>query len=91
MPGIEAAAGHCPIVSTRCGGPEDYIEHGVSGFLVPIGDSNAIASAVSQVLDLDGAQWRAMSSASYEIAKKFDWNRSAEILQQALLQTIEKR
>lgn len=91
MPGIEAAAGHCPIVSTRCGGPEDYVEHGVSGFLVPIGDSDAIANAVSQVLDLGSVQWRAMSCASYEIAKRFDWDRSAEILQNVLLRSVEGR
>jgi len=39
MPGLEAAACHCPIVSTLCGGPEDYVEDGASGFLVPVGDS----------------------------------------------------
>lgn len=91
MPGIEAAACHCPIVSTRCGGPEDYVEDGVSGFLVPVGDSAAIADAVSRVLSLDGARWLAMSQASYEITKRFDWDRSAEILQNELLRALRER
>lgn len=91
MPGIEAAACHCPIVSTRCGGPEDYVEDGVSGFLVPIGDSGAIADAVSRVLNLDRGQWRDMSQASYEISKRFDWDRSAAVLQNELLRALEKR
>ncbi|MDO8312470.1 MAG: glycosyltransferase family 4 protein, partial [Sideroxyarcus sp.] len=91
MPGIEAAACHCPIVSTRCGGPEDYVEDGVSGFLVPIGDSAAIADAVSRVLNLDSARWRAMSQASYEISKQFDWDRSAETLQNALRRALGER
>lgn len=91
MPGIEAAACHCPIVSTRCGGPEDYVDDGVSGFLVPVGDAGAIADAVSRVLNLSGEQWRAMSQASYEISKGFDWDRSAGILQNELLRAVERR
>lgn len=84
MPGLEAAAGHCPIVSTRCGGPEDYVDDGKSGFLVPVGDSSAMADAVSRVLSLDNEQWQSMSSSSYEMSKRFDWDRSARILSDAL-------
>jgi len=89
MPGIEAAACHCPIVSTRCGGPEDYVEHGRSGFLVPIGDADAIAEAVGRVLRLDNEQWRAMSQASYEISRCFDWDRSALLLQNELVRALK--
>jgi glycosyltransferase involved in cell wall biosynthesis len=88
MPGIEASACHCPIVSTRCGGPEDYVEDGVSGFLVPVGDPAAMASAVCNVLNLPEAQWRAMSQASYEISKRFDWDQSAEILENTLVNAL---
>jgi glycosyltransferase involved in cell wall biosynthesis len=84
MPGLEAAAGHCPIVSTRCGGPEDYVDDGKSGYLVPVGDSMAMADAVSRVLSLNDEQWQSMSSASYEMSKRFDWDRSARILSDAL-------
>jgi glycosyltransferase involved in cell wall biosynthesis len=88
MPGLEAAASHCPIVSTRCGGPEDYIEEGISGFLVPVGDSEAMADAVCRVLDLTDDQWCKMSDASYDLSKRFDWERSAEILENALLRAL---
>lgn len=91
MPGLEAAACHCPIVSTRCGGPEDYVEDGVSGFLVPVGDSVAMADAVRRVLELPDEQWRAMSRASYAISRRFDWDRSAEILQNALVHAVAGR
>lgn len=84
MPGIEAAAGHCPIVSTRCGGPEDYVREGVNGFLVEPGDAAAMADRIERVLGLDSDAWARMSAASYEIARGFDWDRSAQTLEGAL-------
>jgi glycosyltransferase involved in cell wall biosynthesis len=91
MPGLEAAACHCPIVSTRCGGPEDYVQDGVSGFLVPVGDSEAMADAVCRVLELPDDRWRSMSRASYEISKCFDWDASAEILETALFNALKEQ
>jgi len=85
MPGLEAAAGHCPLVSTRCGGPEDYVREGVNGYLVDIGDADAMAGAIRSILACDDQEWRAMSAASYTIARDFDWDRSAEILEGAIL------
>jgi glycosyltransferase involved in cell wall biosynthesis len=84
MPGLEAAACHCPIVSTRCGGPEDYVEDGKTGLLVPVGDPASMADAVGKVLDLSDSRWQAMSKASYELSRQFDWDRSAGILESAL-------
>jgi glycosyltransferase involved in cell wall biosynthesis len=91
MPGLEAAAGHCPIVATRSGGPEDYVDDGVSGHLVPVGDAPAMAEAIGRVLDLPGDDWAAMSRASYAVARRFDWDDSAERLEQALLAAVEGR
>ncbi len=47
---IEALACGTPVVSTRCGGPEDIVVDDV-GHLVPVGDSVALAEAVAAVLD----------------------------------------
>ncbi len=88
MPGLEAAASHCPIVSTRCGGPEDYVENGRSGYLVPPSDPVAMANAACSVLELADDQWRAMSRASYEISKRFDWDLSAKILENVLYHAV---
>lgn len=91
MPGLEAAAGHCPLVSTRCGGPEDYIHESRNGFLVDVGDAKAMADAIEKVLRQDDHDWRAMSEASYEIATEFDWDQSAERLEQAILGWLRDR
>ena len=65
MPGLEAAACRCPVVATRCGGPEDYVEDGVSGYLVDVGDAEAMADRIVRVLRLNDGAVRAMSEAMY--------------------------
>lgn len=90
MPGLEAAACRCPIVATRCGGPEDYVENDVSGRLVPVDDPQAMAQAVVEVLSMEEPAWREMSEQSYRMARQFDWDQSAQILERALLDALER-
>ena len=85
MPGLEAAACRCPIVSTRCGGPEDYVVDGETGFLVEVGDARGMAEAILKVVGQSEERWRKMSEASYLKSLEFDWDKSAAILEKALL------
>lgn len=91
MPGLEAAACRCPVVSTRCGGPEDYVRPGETGYLVDVGDAEEMARRLHEVVTLDDARWRQMSEAAYATARRFDWDRSAEILEQSLAGAIGAR
>lgn len=47
---VEAMAAARPVVVTRSGGPEELIEHGRTGFLVPPGDAESMTSRVCEVL-----------------------------------------
>ncbi|MBL0602046.1 glycosyltransferase [Aeromonas dhakensis] len=40
---IEAMSYGCPVIATKCGGPEEIIDDGIDGYLVNIGDSKKIA------------------------------------------------
>ena len=40
-----------PVVSTRCGGPEDFIIDGETGLLVPVGDAHKMADAIISLLE----------------------------------------
>jgi L-malate glycosyltransferase len=43
---LEASACGLPVIATRCGGPEEIIADGETGFLVPVGDSVGCAAAM---------------------------------------------
>jgi glycosyltransferase involved in cell wall biosynthesis len=47
---LEAQAAERPVVTTRATGAEDSIEDGVTGLLVPVGDSIALAEALKRLL-----------------------------------------
>lgn len=47
---IEAMATGLPVVATRCGGPEEIIEHQKTGLLVATGDSNALAASLKSLI-----------------------------------------
>jgi len=47
---LEAMACGTPVVATQCGGYPELIEDGISGFLVPVDDSEALAVRISELL-----------------------------------------
>jgi glycosyltransferase involved in cell wall biosynthesis len=47
--GLEAMACGCPVVATRCGGPEDYVIDGVNGQLVGFDDAE-LAGAIASLI-----------------------------------------
>ncbi|HEX4520310.1 MAG TPA: glycosyltransferase [Gaiellaceae bacterium] len=46
---IESLAAGTPVVATRVGGVPDVVEHGTDGFLVPVGDIEAITAALERL------------------------------------------
>ncbi len=47
---IEAMAAKKPIVATHCGGPEEVVAHGETGFVVPSQNPKALAEAILTLL-----------------------------------------
>lgn len=48
---IEASLAGIPVIATRCGGPEEIVTDGETGFLVGRGDIAAMADRMSRLLD----------------------------------------
>ena len=46
----DASAFGLPLVATSSGGPQEIVDDGVTGFLVPVGDVNAMADRIERLL-----------------------------------------
>ena len=69
---IEAQSAGLPIVAMTCKcGPRDVVTDGVDGCLVPDGDVEAMASALSDLMRSDVVRGR-MSAAALESSKRYD-------------------
>jgi glycosyltransferase involved in cell wall biosynthesis len=78
---IEAALAKKPIVACRAGGAPESVADGESGLLVPVGDSQAIAAALCELLD-NREHARAMGRAGYDRARDlFGWPRFIRTLE----------
>ncbi len=84
LPPMEAMACRCPVVSTAVGGPEDVIENGVQGHIVPKEDSKALAEKTLAILQSSDADWRRMSDAAYETATRYSWDDAGALFEAAL-------
>ena len=62
---LEAMSAGLPVVATRAGGLPEFIQDGTTGLLVPAGDANAMAAAITTLLT-DPAKAAAMGAAARE-------------------------
>jgi len=76
---MEAMASGLPVVTTRIAGIPELVEHGVSGLLVPPGDVEALAAALTGLLADParrarmGAAGRATVAAEFDIEAESAW------------------
>ncbi len=68
-PVIEAGAMAKPVVASRIGGVEEVVQDGETGLLVPPGDPNALATALSRVLTVPDLASR-LGEEGYEQARR---------------------
>lgn len=68
---VESYLSGIPVVSTMCNGPEDLIDHGITGFLAPCKDSDGLAEAVVRLLEDDGMRERFGRLGNRKITESF--------------------
>ncbi len=74
---LEAMAAGLPIVTTRWRGPADHLVEGRNALFVPPRDSDAVATALTRLLD-DPDLRRRMSQANLEKVREFEPDAAAE-------------
>ena len=80
---IEANATGTPVVATDADGLRDSVRDGETGFLVPDEDVDAFADRIGRIFD-DDALARRMAGAALEWSKRFDWERAADDMADAV-------
>ncbi|MBI5468715.1 MAG: glycosyltransferase [Deltaproteobacteria bacterium] len=55
---LEAMAAGKPIVATKCGGPEELVIDGETGFLVPVNDADEMSNAIMNLIQNDALRLR---------------------------------
>lgn len=68
---VEAMSLGLPVVATKCNGPEDIIQHGVNGFLVPKENPEAMADSVLSLLDNPELRKRFANEGKRIVEEKF--------------------
>jgi glycosyltransferase involved in cell wall biosynthesis len=86
---LEAMACRTPTVSTKCGGPEDFVLDGKNGYLCEVNDVNGLANAAVQLLQSSEEKWLAFSNAALATAAQSSWQDSAYLFEQALFNAIQ--
>ncbi len=84
LPALEAMACRTPLVSTRYGGPADFVRDGENGFLVDVDDAEALAARALTVLRAPEAEWKRLSDAAYASAHGYTWDDAAARMESAL-------
>jgi glycosyltransferase involved in cell wall biosynthesis len=86
---VELMALGLPVVATDVGENSHYIEHGVSGWLVPPDDKEAFVNAVALLLKDLQLRTRLGKGARQRILDEFKWSNLAERAEQAYLRALQ--
>ncbi|SFF03056.1 Glycosyltransferase involved in cell wall bisynthesis [Sulfitobacter brevis] len=88
---VEAMWHQLPVVATRVGALPDLVEDGVNGYLVPPGDTDALADMLSALLD-DPESCARMGTASRDrAAGRYDWPLVAQDMCARIEATLDEK
>lgn len=72
MVALEAMACGTPVIASRVGGLRFSVIHGYTGLHVPVGNPDALASAIIKLFKNDALRWQ-LEANSRKVAQNFGW------------------
>ncbi len=85
---LEAMSKELPVVTTRCGGVEEIINHGVDGFIVDLYDHAAIAIYVEKLINDDALRNTIGKAAREKIIAKFTLDKQIDTFEKYYRQIL---
>ncbi|MFA5494878.1 MAG: TIGR03088 family PEP-CTERM/XrtA system glycosyltransferase [Porticoccaceae bacterium] len=73
---LEAMATGLPVIATAVGGNPELVEDGVTGLLIRVGDTEALARAIGTLIDDPARRERMGRAAMQRIRQDFDWEQT---------------
>jgi glycosyltransferase involved in cell wall biosynthesis len=87
----EAMAAGVPCVASDIGPNREVIRDGISGLIVPVGDTSAMADAILQILDDQRLAKRLGGQAKMDVHEKFHPDRKAEDLANLYVEILQRK
>jgi glycosyltransferase involved in cell wall biosynthesis len=88
---LESMAAATPVVATRVGGTPEAIQDGVTGVLVPPGDSPALARAIHQLLADPELAARLGQAGRQLVCRRFSMDAMVQATERLYHSLLEKR
>jgi glycosyltransferase involved in cell wall biosynthesis len=87
---LEAQACEIPVIASNTGGLPEVMQDGLTGFLVPLEDVNALAEKIGLLVSDDNLRKRMGKAGRKFVKKKYDWNENAKIMERLYDSLIKK-
>jgi glycosyltransferase involved in cell wall biosynthesis len=87
---LEAAACGTPTIASNSPGLRDSVEDGRTGFLVPHGDVDALATRIEQVFGNEALR-NQLGEQAFAFAQRFTWDNAANATERFLSDVIQNR
>ena len=81
---VEAMACRCPVVTTNVGAMPELIENGKNGYLISVGDIEAMVRRITSILSCPDEQWQSMSDHAFDTASRYTWEDATNLFEQSL-------
>lgn len=74
---LESMASETPVVCTQVGGMPEFVDDGVTGFIVPPGDPEALGRRIRELLDEPDKAQQMGAAGRRAVAERFTWDQVA--------------
>ena len=86
---IEAMSYHLPLIGTNIGAVPDFISQDCNGYMVNVGDPQALAESLIRLLN-DPTRCQEMGEAGYHLTvSRYNWNTVAASMKETILKYIQ--